>query len=142
MLALVDISVGRHPREQRDQDRIVVVGEVGRLAQRVHAARRPADPGEDSACGWHGGAPSVRWLSNRRSRDRCSPLLAYLAQAAAVTGLRRVVRARSASTATVAASRAAPAAIRPICQPGMPPITTVWTGTLYAGPTTCPDGSG
>jgi hypothetical protein len=37
------------------------------------------------------------------------------------------VRARSRSTAAVAASRAAPMAIRAICQPGMPPMTTVRT---------------
>jgi hypothetical protein len=36
-----------------------------------------------------------------------------------------VVRARSISTATVAASKAAPVAIRVICQPGMPPATMV-----------------
>ena len=42
---------------------------------------------------------------------------------------RRAVRARSASTAAAAAIRAATTAIRAICQPGMPPTTTVWTST-------------
>ena len=57
-----------------------------------------------------------------------------------MTGLRRVVHARYTSTAAVAAHRAAPAAIRAICQPGIPPMTTVWTP--YNGTTTCPGGSG
>ena len=46
---------------------------------------------------------------------------------------RRAARARSARTATVAASRAVPTAIRAICQPGIPPATMVrywiWAGT-------------
>ena len=59
---------------------------------------------------------------------------------------RRAVHARYASTAAVAASSAAPTAIRAICQPGMPPMTTVCTGT-GTGPwctvwNTCPGGSG
>ena len=47
-------------------------------------------------------------------------------QAAAVTW-RRAERARSMSTAAVAATSAAPIAIRAICQPGVPPTTTVWS---------------
>ncbi len=50
---------------------------------------------------------------------------ACTAQAVAVTAWRRVARTRYASTAAAAANRAAPAAIRAICQPGMPPTTTV-----------------
>src|SRR6478735_5866803 len=42
---------------------------------------------------------------------------------------RRALRDRSASTATAAANGAATTAIRAICQPGMPPTTTVWTST-------------
>ena len=52
-----------------------------------------------------------------------------------MVAFRRVARARSASTATVAASRAAATAMRVICQPGMPPETVVWTTTGdVAGP--------
>ena len=49
---------------------------------------------------------------------------------------RRAVRARSSSTATVAAARAAASAIRVICQPAMPATMTVctWAGT-WAGAT-------
>ena len=46
--------------------------------------------------------------------------------------LRCAARARSRNTATAAESSAAPAAIRAICQPGMPPATTVWM-TVRAG---------
>ena len=57
---------------------------------------------------------------------------------------RRAAHARYTSTAAVAASSAAPIAIRAICQPGIPPITTVWTGTRtgvrHGG--MCPGGSG
>jgi hypothetical protein len=44
-----------------------------------------------------------------------APLEAGVIQAAAVMVLRRVAQARSASTAAVAASRAAPTAIKAIC---------------------------
>jgi hypothetical protein len=47
------------------------------------------------------------------------------AQAAAVAALLRLARARSASTAIVAASSAAATTMRAICQPGMPPATMV-----------------
>jgi hypothetical protein len=40
---------------------------------------------------------------------------------------RRVARARSSSTASVAATSAAPIAMRAICQPGMPPVTMACT---------------
>ena len=39
------------------------------------------------------------------------------------------MRARSSSTAMVAATSAAPTAIRAICQPGIPLTITVWTWT-------------
>src|SRR5262249_24468899 len=42
-------------------------------------------------------------------------------------GRRRVVRPRSTSTAAIAVTSAAAAAIAAICQPGMPPTTTVCT---------------
>src|SRR5215831_4264678 len=48
---------------------------------------------------------------------------------AVVAWVLRAAQTRSASMATAAAARAAPAAIRAICQPGMPPMTTVWAGT-------------
>jgi crotonobetainyl-CoA:carnitine CoA-transferase CaiB-like acyl-CoA transferase len=60
VLAIVQVTAGRHPGQQRDQDRLVMAGEIGRTAQRVHAARRSADPGEDPACARHGGSPLVR----------------------------------------------------------------------------------
>jgi hypothetical protein len=47
---------------------------------------------------------------------------------------RRVARARSRITAAVAASRAAPMAIRAICQPAMPPLLT-WTVAAGTGAT-------
>src|SRR5215472_2677080 len=50
-------------------------------------------------------------------------------QAAVLTLRRRAIHDRSASTASAAASSAAVTAIRVICQPGVPPITAVWTGT-------------
>ena len=49
---------------------------------------------------------------------------------------RRVARARSRTTAAVAATRAAPTAIKVICQPAMPPANT---GTV-AGGTSRPPG--
>ena len=49
---------------------------------------------------------------------------------------RRVARARSSTTAAAAATRAAPTAIKVICQPAMPPATT---GTV-AGGTSGPPG--
>jgi len=48
---------------------------------------------------------------------------------------RRVARARSRTTAAVAASRAAPMAIRAICQPAMPPLLTTWTVAAGTGAT-------
>lgn len=39
---------------------------------------------------------------------------------------RRAASARSSSTATIAANSAAAAAIRAICQPGMPPAAAGW----------------
>jgi len=39
VVALVQVAAGRHPGQQWDQGRIVLAGEAGRLAQRVHAAR-------------------------------------------------------------------------------------------------------
>ena len=45
-----------------------------------------------------------------------------------VTCARRAALSRSRTTAMVAASSAAPIAIRVICQPGMPPAARVWTG--------------
>jgi hypothetical protein len=62
VLALVQVTAGRHPGEQGDQDGIVVAGEIGRLAQRVHAAGRSAHPGEDQAVGRHGSPPQVSLL--------------------------------------------------------------------------------
>jgi hypothetical protein len=63
----------------------------------------------------------------------------FMARAAAVIAFRRVARARSSSTAKVAASRADPTAIRAICQPGMPPATTMWTaGARCCGTTADP----
>src|ERR1700727_3334051 len=50
---------------------------------------------------------------------------------AAREGVLRADRARESSTAAVAASRAAPSAIKVICQPGMPPVVT--TRTVVAG---------
>src|SRR6185312_8553689 len=50
-----------------------------------------------------------------------------LASVSGRTGRRRAVRPRSASTATIPVTSAAAAAIAAICQPGMPPTTTVWT---------------
>ena len=50
----------------------------------------------------------------------------FISQAARAVTLRRAARARSRSTARTAAANAAPAAIRVICQPGMPPMTTGW----------------
>jgi len=49
---------------------------------------------------------------------------------------RRVARARSRTTAAAAATRAAPTAIKVICQPAMPPANT---GTV-AGGTSGPPG--
>jgi hypothetical protein len=48
----------------------------------------------------------------------------------AVVAARRAVRARSSSTAAVAAARAAAIAMRVICQPGIPPVTIVRTGAV------------
>jgi hypothetical protein len=39
VLALMDVTFGRHPGMKRDQDRAVVAGKVGGLAQGMHAAR-------------------------------------------------------------------------------------------------------
>jgi hypothetical protein len=39
VLALVPVTFGRHPSMKRDQERVVVPGEVGGMTQRVHAAR-------------------------------------------------------------------------------------------------------
>src|SRR6266568_3369597 len=47
-------------------------------------------------------------------------------QAGVLSHRRRAERARSASTAATAATSAAAIAITAICQPGMPPTTTVW----------------
>ena len=47
---------------------------------------------------------------------------------------RRVARARSSRTAAVAATRAAPTAMRAICQPGMPPAVTALAAGAWAGP--------
>ena len=65
---------------------------------------------------------------------------ACTAQAVAVAAWRRVARTRYASTAAAAANRAAPAAIRAICQPGMPPTTTV-TVTVTVTVTAPDDGT-
>ena len=35
--AFVPVTVGRHPRVQRDKHRVVLAGEAGRVAQRGHA---------------------------------------------------------------------------------------------------------
>jgi hypothetical protein len=48
------------------------------------------------------------------------------AQVACLVTRCRAARIRSAVTASAAVSSAAPAAIRAICQPGVPPMTTVW----------------
>src|SRR6202034_413210 len=84
---------------------------------------------------WVGPDPPVAFLRARHER-RCPGgtggwrhrLTSCMAQVAAAADLRRVARARFTSTATVAATSAAAAAIRAICQPGMPPTTTVWSG--------------
>ena len=52
----------------------------------------------------------------------------------AAPGLRREAHARSASTAAMAVSSAAPVAISAICQPGIPPTTTVCTCAAGGGP--------
>jgi hypothetical protein len=54
-----------------------------------------------------------------------APAVAW-AQVACLVTRRRAARIRSAVTASAAVSSAAPAAIRAICQPGVPPMTTVW----------------
>ena len=59
-------------------------------------------------------------------RQRTTARVTHTATAA---GLRRAVHVRSASTATMAANSAAPMAISVICQPGIPPTTTVCTCT-------------
>ena len=46
---------------------------------------------------------------------------------------RHAVRVWSRSTAITAAARAAPSAIRVICQPGMPPVTTGWAVAWTGG---------
>jgi hypothetical protein len=58
VLALVQVTAGRHPGQQGDQGRVVLAGELGRVAQRVHAGRRPAHPREDPVCARHDRAPS------------------------------------------------------------------------------------
>jgi hypothetical protein len=52
----------------------------------------------------------------------------------------RATRARSRSTARAAATRAAPTAIRAICQPCMPPPVVIYTGAVVAPP--CSSGGG
>lgn len=52
---------------------------------------------------------------------------------------RRVASARSKTTAAVAATRAAPTAIKVICQPAMPPANT---GTVAGGTSGPPGGMG
>jgi hypothetical protein len=39
VLTLMPVTIWRHPGQQGDQDRGVLVGEIGRVTQRVHAAR-------------------------------------------------------------------------------------------------------
>jgi hypothetical protein len=60
----------------------------------------------------------------RRSPRHCAACPRGIAQVAAVTAFRWVARAWPRRTAMVAASRAAPMAMRAICQPGMPPPVT------------------
>src|SRR5690349_3153825 len=155
-------SVGDPQQESDEQNREIADGYLtgGLLAQHAadlqyrcdahqHRPRR-CNSGED---GFSHGAPAVRRPGGRdrarqlpgegRKHDRCHAIagtgrLVRPVQAAAVAACRRLARARSASTATVAASRAAATAIRVICQPAMPPVTTVWT----AGWTGTPPGTG
>ena len=83
-----------------------------------------------------GDGGKMRWRGTARPRG-----MAYVA---ALTALRRVARARSRSTAAVAASRAAPMAMRVICQPGIPPVTTVrvTAGVTGGAPLGSPPGPG
>ena len=37
--ALMPVTIRRYPRQQGDQDRGVLAGEIGRVTQRVHASR-------------------------------------------------------------------------------------------------------
>src|SRR5262249_2406847 len=55
----------------------------------------------------------------------------------------RAARAWSSRTARAAAASAVPAAVRGICQPGMPPWTVTWTGArVPLAPPRCGGGGG
>jgi hypothetical protein len=59
--------------------------------------------------------------------------------------LRRPASLRSRNTAAIAAAKAAPSAIKVICQPAMPPVPITWTigaGTTEVIPSSSPTGIG
>ena len=96
--------------------------------------------GETTDSGTTGSSHSIRnhrcivrrgrraWTLTGSRRGYCFIFTAGWARQVVIAGAgRRAARARSSRTAAVAATRAAPSAIKVICQPGMPPAVTAPT---------------